>query len=197
MSVSFLSFCNWAVLVTSDEAKTRYTETRYTAWLFFFIFFNYCRSITVQIKHKKAMKENGHQPTSMKNHILWKLHVQTWRKKQQTTCFHSQWWNNSWTFAPCTWVRMQTRFLFNRVSEFAAETSTSARSTASGHVVPIRLTRGTVTQMMAAHDESESTRQWEDRQGWASPLWALDDSNSFQKKRLYIVFITQAHFLIN
>lgn len=119
------------------------------------------------------------------------------KKKQQT-----QWPNSSWTFAPCRWVRMQTRFLFIGVSEFAADTSASVRSTASGHAVPVRVTCGTVTRMMAAHDESESSRQrdgWkEDRQRRAGLPQALDDSNSVPKKKsLYIVLIKPAHFLIN
>lgn len=39
-------------------------------------------------------------------------------QSKQTTCFHPRWPNSSWTFAPCRWVRMQTRFPFIGVSEF-------------------------------------------------------------------------------
>lgn len=82
---------------------------------------------------------------------------------------------------------MQTRFLFIEVSESAAETSTSVQSTASGHAVPIRVTCGTVTRMMAPHDESESNRQrdvWkEDRQTRAGLLRAPDDSGSIEERK--------------
>lgn len=47
---------------------------------------------------------------------------------------------------------MQARFLFIQVSECAAETSISVRSTANGHAVPIRGTCCTVSRMMAAHE---------------------------------------------
>ncbi len=136
---------------------------------------------------------------STKSHILWKLHMS---KQEREKSSKTQWPNSSWTFAPCRWVRMQTRSLFIGVSEFAAETSAPVRSTASGHAIPVRVTCGTVTRMMAAHDESESSRQrdgWkEDRQRRAGLPQALDDSNSFPKKKsLYIVLIKPAHFLIN
>lgn len=54
---------------------------------------------------------------------------------------------------------METRSLFIRVSEFAAETSTSAHPTTNGRAIPIRVICGAVIQMMATHDESESNRQ--------------------------------------
>lgn len=108
-------------------------------------------------ERKKKQWKGRRRWTLTNNHILWKLCMYKHEaKKQQTTCFHPQ-WSTVEPLHPVGESECRPDFSLLR----SLKTSTSARSTGSGHAVLITVACGTVIRMMAAHDESN--KQWE---GW-------------------------------
>lgn len=150
---------NSATHAHKDCSKSNTLLTRFLQCLFIqWNCISYCTNTIIQkMKEKKKQWKGRRRWTLTNNHILWKLCMYKHEaKKQQTTCFHPQ-WSTVEPLHPVGESECRPDFSLLR----SLKTSTSARSTGSGHAVLITVACGTVIRMMAAHDESN--KQWE---GW-------------------------------